>query len=57
MSEHHYERKYHTCALCSRFVDGDGQPSPLCDECFDTAPYYDWSTRNDDDEADRFAVA
>ena len=59
MSEHHYERKFHTCAQCNRYVDGDGQPEPLCDSCsksylllaVSTEPY------NDDDEADRFASA
>jgi len=52
MSEHHYERKFHTCAQCNRYVDGDGQPEPLCDSCSKSYLLLAVSTEhyNDDDE-------
>ncbi len=54
MSDHHYERKYSSCAVCSRFVEPltSGKIMPVCDDCFDSGRVGGW-----DDYSDHFAFA
>ena len=57
MSDHIYEERFATCAVCRRFIGYESldttSPRRVCGECLDEeAPRF-----IDDDEADRFVFA